>query len=193
DHILEVGCTAGHISFILANMGYKVTAIDISSKSIEIAKQTKIIKCIDNIDFFASDAEDLSIFPDNHFDVAFSFSVLRYVPNPVMAIKEMRRVVKKGGVAVVDFPNKFCPWFKLLRRGMGLKEHIHDHLYSVNQVKKMFYDAGFSDVKAVTLLYVHKKMSNFIFNIAKPIGRVLEYIPFINNTAAIIMCRGVKN
>lgn len=193
DHILEVGCTVGHITFPIAEMGYKITAIDISPKCIEMANKIKEIKSIDNPSFFVSDAEDLSVFPDNCFDAVFSFSVIRYVPNPVKALKEMYRVVKKDGAVVVDFPNKFCPWFKLLRKRMGFEEHIHDHVYSASQVKKMFNEAGFNNIKATTFLYVHKKMPNFLFNIARPIGMILESVPFIKNTAAIIMCRGIKN
>lgn len=192
DHILEVGSTNAHITFVLVKMGYKVTAIDLSSRCIDYANHIKKLKKISNVDFFVADAEDLSQFPDNQFDGVISFSVLRYVPNPRKALDEMYRVVKPGRSVVVDFPNKFCPWFKILKKVIRKKEHIHDQLFSLPQVKRMFYHAGFKDINAVVFLYTYKEAPKVIFFISKAIGFILEKIPLINRTAAIIMCRGVK-
>lgn len=192
DHILEVGSTNAHITFVLVKMGYKVTAVDISSRCIEYANHVKKLKNICNVDFFVADAEDLSQFPDNHFDGVFSFSVLRYVPTPQKALDEMFRVVKPGRPVVVDFPNKFCPWFKILKKAIRKKEHIHDQLFSLAQVKRMFYHAGFKDINAVVFLFAYKEAPKLIFFISKAIGSILEKIPLINRTAAIIMSRGVK-
>lgn len=192
DHVLEVGSTAGHITFILGSMGYKLTAVDISPKSIECANRVKEAKNVSNVEFSVSDAEDLRQFPDNYFDAVFSFSVLRYVPNPQKALNEMRRVVKKGGAVVVDFPNKFCPWFKIIRKALKKAEHIHDHLFSPKQVKEMFLRAGLKRVKASIILYTYKRAPQVIYLILRAAGSVLEKIPLVNQTAAIIMCRGIK-
>lgn len=192
DNILEIGCKDGLITFILAKMGYKITAIDLSPKCIELAKEIAKMKGIDNVSFFTADVEDLSQFPENFFDAAVSFSVLRYVPHPQKALKEIHRILKKKGVLVADFPNRLCPWFKLIKPLSGIKQHIHDHLYFPGQIKNMFEENGFCNIKIRLILYTHKEIPPHIFLVLKIIGEILERIPFINKTAAIIMCRGIK-
>ena len=192
DHILEVGSTNAHITFVLVKRGYKVTGVDLSPKCIQYANHVKKLKKISSVDFFVADAEDLSQFPDHHFDGVISFSVLRYVPNPQKALNEMYRVVKPGRPVVVDFPNKLCPWFKILKRMIRKKEHIHDHLFSPQQVKKMFFYAGFEDVNVTVFLYTYKEAPKVLLFFSKIIGAILERMPLVNRTGAIIMCRGVK-
>lgn len=192
DHILEIGCKDGVITFILAGMGYKITAIDLSSKCIELARKIAKVKGIKDINFLVADAEDLSQFPENCFDAVFSFSALRYVPKPQKVLTEIYRVLKENSSAVVDFPNSLCPWFKLIKVLLGIKHHIHDHTYTSWQVKEMFLSSGFRNVKNKLLLYTYKAAPLPIFLISKYIGEILEQIPVINNTAAIIMCRGSK-
>jgi ubiquinone/menaquinone biosynthesis C-methylase UbiE len=192
DHILEVGSTNAHITFVLVKMGYRVTAVDLSPRCIEYANHVKKVKNIANVDFFVADAEDLSQFPDNHFDAVISFSVLRYVPTPQKALNEIYRVTKPGRPAVVDFPNRYCPWFKIVKKMMRKKEHIHDHLFSPKQVKNMFARAGFGNIKATVFLYTYKEAPKVILYFSRFFGAVLENIPLINRTGAIIMARGVK-
>jgi ubiquinone/menaquinone biosynthesis C-methylase UbiE len=49
-------------------------------------------------------------FPDNEFDIAFSFYVLEHVPNPEQALREARRVVKSGGYLYLE-PSWNCSAF----------------------------------------------------------------------------------
>jgi SAM-dependent methyltransferase len=49
-------------------------------------------------------------FPDNQFDIVWSIWVLEHIPNPEQALREMRRVVKDGGIIYL-FPAWICtPW-----------------------------------------------------------------------------------
>lgn len=46
------------------------------------------------------DAQDLSSFEDETFDLVFSHQVLEHIPKPWIAAKEMNRVLKRGGVGI---------------------------------------------------------------------------------------------
>lgn len=94
--VLEVGTGTGK------NLEYypkdcKVTAIDISPKMLEHAK--KRMAGMDNISLQVMDAEKLA-FADNSFDYVITTFVLCSIPNPVAALREMRRVCKPDGLVI---------------------------------------------------------------------------------------------
>jgi SAM-dependent methyltransferase len=126
--VLEVGCSFGHMTFLLAQKFREVVAVDLSPESLELAEKRAKHYGISNLSFVCADAENLSRFEDDTFDAVFSFSTLRFCPDPLIALQEMLRVVMPRGRVVADFPNKFCPWFVPLKRMLGIKSHIHDHL-----------------------------------------------------------------
>jgi ubiquinone/menaquinone biosynthesis C-methylase UbiE len=104
--VLDAGCGPGRFSITLARAGAKVTALDISSKQLEIAKQ-KIAEAglTDKIEkFIEADICDLSIFKDNRFDMVICYGgALSYVcEKRRKAATELTRVAKRGGVILVS-------------------------------------------------------------------------------------------
>lgn len=190
--LLEVGSNTGQYTTLLAEKGFSMVGIDLSDKAVEVAKENARLSNIKNIGYFVSDAENLHLFKDNTFDGAVSFSTLRYVPDLVKALKEIYRVIKNGGTAVLDFPNKYCPWFKLLKTKFGINDHIHDHFYSTGELKSLFREAGFHDVETRKILFTHYRFDPKFLNIYKAIDLVGENAPLIKECAAIILCKGVK-
>jgi len=51
------------------------------------------------------DAQSLD-FVDEQFDIVFSFHALEHIPNPKIALKEMSRVLRPGGIFCIGTPNK---------------------------------------------------------------------------------------
>src|SRR5579871_59259 len=101
--IIDVACGTGLISFRAAETTGKkgfVFGTDISDKMIEIANSTAKENNIENIQFERMDAEKLKI-ADEEFDLAVCALGLMYVPNPINALEEMHRVLKKGGKCIV--------------------------------------------------------------------------------------------
>jgi ubiquinone/menaquinone biosynthesis C-methylase UbiE len=143
-------------------------------------------------EFMQADAEDMRGIADDSFDGAFSFSTLRYVPDPVRAMREIRRVLKPGGRAVVDFPNKYCPWFEFLKFLAGGERHIHDHTYSAGEVRKMMQEAGFVNVESKTIIFFAKQFPGALTPLYKGVDWLFERTPGLNYFAGIIMCKGEK-
>jgi SAM-dependent methyltransferase len=190
--ILEVGCGTGDYSLLLARGGYRVTGLDLSSKSIEAARAKASILGAPDVSFLVSDAEALSEVPANSVDGVISFSALRYVPGLKQALLAIRRVLKPGGVAVLDFPNRHCPWFRLLKTRFGVERHIHDQHYSTREIVTLMRDAGFADVAAKRILFTTYVLPTPLLPLFRAIDWVGERTPGISQTAGIIVARGRK-
>ena len=91
--VLEIGVGSGrNLKYYQA--GCSVTGIDASEGMLEKARQkTRGVK---NVNLFLMDAEHLE-FPDNSFDYIIATFVLCTIPDPVKALREMRRVLKPSG------------------------------------------------------------------------------------------------
>lgn len=108
--IADIGCANGWFIFYLnqlfnLNDRAHFYGIDISSLDINIAKVLKKAFDMDNIIFDVGDAENLSL-PDNFFDIVLCSEVIEHLTHPENSIKEIRRVLKPGGVAIITTPNK---------------------------------------------------------------------------------------
>jgi ubiquinone/menaquinone biosynthesis C-methylase UbiE len=91
-NILEIGVGTGK-NLIYYNNKAKVTAIDISEGMLEKAKNKQINK---EIKLMIMDAQNLK-FKSNSFDYIVTTCILCSIPDPVKALKEMKRVLKPNG------------------------------------------------------------------------------------------------
>lgn len=125
--ILDCGCGRGILQFYLAKKGYAMTSVDISTlKTKQIQGFWNLVRKLGfpveedkasamkamarrygtSIDFHVANIAQLP-FADESFDYVYSISVLEHMAKgeDVMAIREMSRVLKKGGtmLVTVDF------------------------------------------------------------------------------------------
>jgi ubiquinone/menaquinone biosynthesis C-methylase UbiE len=113
-HILDVGCGPGTITADLAKLvpeGH-VTGIERSAEDVlQKARDEAAAQGITNITYAIGDVLSLS-FPDNSFDIVHAHQVLQHVSDPVLALKEMVRVAKPGGiVAARDTDFSAMTWY----------------------------------------------------------------------------------
>jgi SAM-dependent methyltransferase len=97
--LLDVGCGPGTITVDLARRiaPGRVTAVEVTSDSLDLARAYAAEQGQDNIDFVVADVHALDL-PDGAFDVVHAHQVLQHVADPVRALAEMRRVCRPGGV-----------------------------------------------------------------------------------------------
>ena len=97
--LIEVGFGTGTDLLQFARGGAIVTGVDLTPRSIEIARRRFETFGLPG-EFMIGDGESLS-FPDATFDVAYSFGVLHHTPNTYGAIREIHRILKPGAKAIV--------------------------------------------------------------------------------------------
>lgn len=106
QRILDIAAGAGEPAISVAERvgpGGYVLATDISEGIIELALQVARERGLQQIETRAMDGEKLDL-PDASFDAVLCRLGLMYMPHPVTALREWRRVLRPGGrVAVVVF------------------------------------------------------------------------------------------
>jgi ubiquinone/menaquinone biosynthesis C-methylase UbiE len=100
--LLDVGCGPGNITADLAaRLGDgPVVGIDLSEEVVGLAASQYPTESHPNLSFAVADAYELD-FSAASFDVVYAHQVLQHLSNPVGALREMRRVLRPGGLLAV--------------------------------------------------------------------------------------------
>jgi ubiquinone/menaquinone biosynthesis C-methylase UbiE len=190
---LEIGCSFGHMTALLAAKFENLTAVDISPASIRLAEKRVQHYGVGNVSFVVDDAESLEKIPDGAFDVAFAFSTIRFCANPQNALDAIYKKLRPGGVAIIDFPNKFSPWHLFVKRAIGIRRHVHDTLYSKAGALRLFENAGFKVDGVKQFLFTTRRLPTVLLPLSIAADFILERLPLIPGLAGIIMVKGVKD
>jgi SAM-dependent methyltransferase len=92
--LLDVGCGTGHHLARYRRLGFEVAGVDGSAEMLALARAANPGVPLQRVDL------QRLPFPDATFDVVLSIEVLRYLPDPALALREMARVLRPGGVLV---------------------------------------------------------------------------------------------
>ena len=96
ERILDVGCGTGEITRELTQRTRgQVIGLDINPEMIASARRETA-----RTRYRVGDALDLP-FPDTHFDLVTCHFLLMWVSDPLLAVREMSRVVRRGGCVLV--------------------------------------------------------------------------------------------
>ena len=94
--LLDLGCGAGHASFVAADAVRQVTAYDLSEKMLAVVDQAAKDRQLNNIATVHGAAEKLP-FADGTFDVVISRYSAHHWHDVALALREVKRVLKVGG------------------------------------------------------------------------------------------------
>ena len=149
-HILELGCGSAEITRNIATSGVnrKITALEVD----EVAHEKNLqIKDLPNVSFSLSGAEEIPL-DDETVDVVFMFKSLHHVPVELMdqSLREVRRVLKQGGLTYISEPvfagdfNEILRLFhdeQVVREAAfhALKKAVEDGLFSL--VEETFFNS----------------------------------------------------
>lgn len=133
----DIGAGTGFITGGLVEKGLRVIAVDKSEAM--LAEMRKKFAGVEGIDYRHGEAEKLPI-PDGAVDYAFANMYLHHVEFPLMAIKEMVRILKPGGKLVITDMDEHTFEF--------LKEEQHDRWmgFKREDIEQWFEEAGLKNV-----------------------------------------------
>jgi ubiquinone/menaquinone biosynthesis C-methylase UbiE len=122
--VLDIGCGAGPLTNWLVDHGAIVTAMDVSSEMLRLAKQ----RVGDRAAFILADAaEPLSFASDGSFDLVVASLVLHYIEDWQPILQEFRRILKAKGAIVFSTHHPAMDW-----------EHSADDYFAVKQVTELW-------------------------------------------------------
>lgn len=140
--VLDVGCGSGWATRLMAEKAKsgRVVGIDIADEMIAIARETSA--SVHNVEYRVASAEKLP-FSDREFSHAFSMESVYYYSDVLVALKEIKRVLKPGGVfvAVVDLYQENEPSGQWIA---GLKVPVH--YLGISDYRTLFERAGFVNI-----------------------------------------------
>jgi methionine biosynthesis protein MetW len=101
QRFLDIGCWDGRLLERVRDAGLyeELAGVDIVADGVNLAREKG----------FAAQVVDLNAgmlpFPDNYFDTVTMLAVLEHVFDPYSIIREIRRVLRRGGTLIIDVPN----------------------------------------------------------------------------------------
>lgn len=105
---LDYGCGSGNLTNYLLQNNLTVIAADISEAFLILIK--KKYKDSNKVQTLKINGYDLSTIPNNSLDLIAAYSVLHHVPDYLKIVKEMVRVLKKGGIIFLDHECNEAYW-----------------------------------------------------------------------------------
>ncbi|GAA4901968.1 ubiquinone/menaquinone biosynthesis C-methylase UbiE [Stackebrandtia albiflava] len=160
--ILDIGCGPGTITADLARIVAPGDVLGIDPEPGVVAEAAAHAGDVGNAEFRVGDVYHLDL-PDDSFDVVHAHQVLQHLPDPVRALREMRRVCRPGGVVAVrdaDYPA--MSWYPLLpgldtwlRVYRAVAADAHGTPDAGRRLLSWAREAGFDDITPSASVWCH--------------------------------------
>ena len=167
--VLEIGCGTGEFSCRISGRGLnKIIGLDISLDLIRKAKD----KTRDSpVVFIIADVESLP-FKNNIFDAVIGVSILHHLKVDI-AIREIRRILNKGGILVFSEQNMLNQQVMVLKNVSFIKDRAGDvkseSAFFRWSISCLLRKSGFMNISVTPFDFLHpatpKKLINFIKNL----------------------------
>lgn len=157
--LLEVGCGIGRGLKLLTENCTHYTAIDKNEKLIDELKNN-----YPSHTFIAANIPPFSNLKENSFDFVVSFQVIEHIQNDELFVKEIQKVLKKGGKFLVSTPNKKL---SLTRNPWHIRE------YKADELKKLL-EKYFSKVETFGVMG-NEKIMNYYEENKKSVKKITRW------------------
>lgn len=183
--VLDIGCGSGVMVDGFKKKDYEFYGVDLAQDMVDKCREK--YSNLDNVYFSVGKAEEVD-FPDGTFDVVVCMGVVEYLEDDFDVLKEIHRVLKPEGVAIITLPNKKCPYriwnrlvikklSKIIKNLLGQKRYNLDHReYSEEEYKKSMQKIGFEvpDIFYYNFQILPFPIDKYLPIITVPISRFFE-------------------
>ena len=136
--VIEVGCGQGTTLNYLPMYGAHVVGLDMSYQSLMFAQSgAEELHISSNVELLAADAENLPL-ADGDFDVAISCGVLHHTVNTMESIRQLQRMLKPGGTAIVMLYRSGNPKWWMTKSFRGFSKLIDKLIGEPGVIVKYF-------------------------------------------------------
>ncbi len=158
---LDVGCGANLANYRLDRWPSTYYGIDFSPSLINAMKKFVKRNKINIGGLYLADLSKLP-FADNYFDIAAVIGVLEYCPLPYIrkSLRELNRVLKAGGRAVLDIVNRQHPFSRdmvRLEKLLGRPNYLHYRRTFEVALSRYFYTDKIDDTQIMIKYFVRIK------------------------------------
>ena len=177
DYLLEVGCGGGAFLKDALRSGCRAAAVDHSPDMVWLAREVNREAIAEGrLEVAEASAERLP-FPDAAFTCAAMTGVLGFLPDPVAALREIRRVLVEGGRLVVLGSDPAWRGTQAAPEPMAARLRF----YADDELARLAHDAGFESVRVV-----RRDLEPF----AREVGVPDEHLPlFAGGGAPFLLAR----
>lgn len=145
--VLELGCGMGRFSLLLAERGFRVTAVDLSPDLLAVLREHDPGGAVETV---CCDAVEVGGHVEGSFDAAVGFFFLHHLSAVEPLARTLARQVRPGGRVAFCEPNAFNPSFYLqvlLTPGMSFRGDGGIVRMRPGVLRPALETAGFSDVR----------------------------------------------
>lgn len=153
DTLLDIGCGNGSITTELAKSVKTVEAIDISSRSLELAKNAATAWSVQNINFKQATIHEIST-GGQQYSAVTTFNVMQYISDTEDFAKQVFGLLKPGGLFISSTPTlgHRRSFFKGLLKTLSKLRIIPPvRFYSKSELEIIFEKAGFEIVVSIDI------------------------------------------
>ena len=170
SNVLEIGCTNGFSSIEMNKLtNCNVIGIDINKNSIQNAREKILLNHLneEKVSFEYGNAEDLSNFDDESFDLIICGNAISFISDKGKALKEMIRVLKPNGfISIVPI------WYKCIPREDVINKVNKELGFNI----KCYYENDWLDFSKYGLELYLKKDFEFIYSTKEQIENYVNYM-----------------
>jgi len=182
--VLEIGIGVGTDFIQWVRSGCVATGCDLTPAAVEYTK--KRLECYGlSAGVLQEDCEKLS-FPEQTFDLVYSFGVIHHTPEPQKAISEIYRVLKRGGTAKIMLYHRYSgPVFRYWINHALLKR---DPFRSIDEIVAK-YNSESPDTKIYS-----KKQARALFEQFSRVNLYIQLTPWdYTDTPRLLLSRKLTN
>lgn len=133
--VLDVGCATGYFLEVAQSLGWEVAGVELSAYSAGLAG-SKFGKRIFN------GTLEQAVYPDGTFDLVTLSDLIEHVPQPVAFLREVRRILKPGGLVMIVTPDLHSLSERVMHGKWSHYKQEHIYYFSPPTIKSSLEKSG---------------------------------------------------
>lgn len=177
--LLDVGTAGGSFLAVARDAGWQVAGCEPNRWLCEWAS-----------DHYGLQVQPGTIFdmklPEASFDVITLWDVLEHTPDPTAVLQECRRVLKPGGLLLINYPDIRSGIARAMGRRWVFLLSVHLYYFTIPTLSRMLKELGFNvratkmHWQSLELGYILFRMEAYLGGFAKLLGRIAKGLRLTN-------------